>query len=87
MEEVIYSANTLAIFPKFLKFPKLLIFPNHPPPNFVSEVVRYGITNFHQRFTNFLSEGVRLGLSQKKSPRDSTMMYSPGRFTLVMGRE
>ena len=24
-EEAIYSANTLAIFPKFLKFPKLLI--------------------------------------------------------------
>lgn len=48
-EEVIYSANTLAIFPKFLKFPILLIFPNHPPPNFVSEVVRSGITNLHQR--------------------------------------
>lgn len=42
-EEVIYSANTLAIFPKFLKF------PNHQPPNFSSEVARYGITNFHQR--------------------------------------
>ncbi len=47
--EVIYSANTLAIFPIFLKFPKLLIFPNHQPPNFVREVARYGITNFHQR--------------------------------------
>ena len=46
MEEVIYSANTLA---KFLKFPILLIFPNHQPPNFSSEVARYGITNFHQR--------------------------------------
>ena len=41
-EGVIYSANTLAIFPKFLKFPILLIFPNHQPPNFVSEVVRCG---------------------------------------------
>lgn len=29
-EGVIYSANTLAIFPKFSKFPKLLIPPNHP---------------------------------------------------------
>lgn len=48
-EEVIYSANTLAIFPKFLKFPILLIFPNHPPPNFVSGVARYGVVNFHQR--------------------------------------
>ena len=48
-EGVIYSANTLATFPKFLKFPILLIFPNHPPLNFVSEVVRYGITNLHQR--------------------------------------
>ena len=45
-EEVIYSANTLA---KFLKFPILLIFPNHPPPNFVTEVVRCGVVNFHQR--------------------------------------
>ena len=62
MEEVIYSANTLAIFPKFLKFPILLIFPNHPPPNFVSEVVR-------------------CGASQKKPPKDSTLMYSLGRFT------
>ncbi len=86
-EEVIYSANTLAIFPIFPKFLKLLIFPNLPPPNFSSEVVRCGVINFHQRFTNFSSEGVRLGLSQKKSPRDSTMMYSPGRFTLVMGQE
>lgn len=41
-EEVIYSANALAIFPKFLKFPILLIFPNHPPPNFSSEVARCG---------------------------------------------
>ena len=41
-EEVIYSANTLAIFPKFLKFPILLIFPNHPPPNFLSEWCRCG---------------------------------------------
>ena len=49
MEEVIYSANTLAIFPKFPKFPILLIFPKHQPPNFSSEVARYGITNFHQR--------------------------------------
>ena len=62
MEEVIYSANTLAIFPKFLKFPILLIFPNHPPPNFVSEVVR-------------------CGASQKKPPKDSTLMYSLGSFT------
>ena len=48
-EEVIYSANALAIFSKFLKFPILLIFPNHQPPNFSSEVARYGITNLHQR--------------------------------------
>ena len=39
-EEVIYSANTLAIFPK------LPIFPNHPPPNFLSEWCRYGATYF-----------------------------------------
>ena len=38
-EEVIYSANTLAIFPKF---PILLIFPIHQPPNFVSEWCRCG---------------------------------------------
>ena len=48
-EEGIYSANTLAIFLKFPKFPILLIFPNHPPLNFVSEVVRCGVVNFHQR--------------------------------------
>ncbi len=42
-EEVIYSANTLAIFSKFLK---LLIFPNHPPPNFLSEWCRCGATHF-----------------------------------------
>ena len=45
-EGVIYSVNTLA---KFLKFPILLIFPNHPPPNFVSEWCRCGVVNFHQR--------------------------------------
>ena len=50
-------------------------------PNFVLEGVRCGVTNRHQRFTNFSSEGVRLGLSQKKPPKDSTLTYSLGRFT------
>ena len=31
---------------------------------------------YHEKY--FLSEGVRLGLSQKKTPRDSTQTYSLG---------
>ena len=37
------------------------------------------------RQINFLSEGVRLGLSQKKIPRDSTMTYSPWGLTFSDG--
>ena len=34
---------------------------------------------------NLLLEGVRLGLSQKKTPRDSTQMYSPRGLTFSDG--
>ena len=34
---------------------------------------------------NLLSEGVRLGLSQKKTPRDSTLTYSPRGLTFSDG--
>ena len=34
---------------------------------------------------NLLSEGVRLGLSQKKTPRDSTLTYSPRGLTFWDG--
>ncbi len=35
----------------------------------------------------FASEEVRLGLSQEKTPRDSTQTYSPWGLTIGMGRE
>jgi hypothetical protein len=37
------------------------------------------------REINLLSEGVRLGLSQKKTPRDSTQTYSPRGLTFSDG--
>ena len=37
------------------------------------------------REINFLLEGVRLGLSQKKTPRDSTQTYSPRGLTFSDG--
>ena len=35
---------------------------------------------------NLLSKGVRCGLSQKKTPRDSTKTYSPRGLAFGMGR-
>ena len=53
--------------------PILPIFPIYP----------INFTSISKR--NFLLEGVRLGLSQKKSPRDSTQTYSPRGLTLCDG--
>ena len=39
----------------------------------------------NQQETNFLLEGVRLGLSQKKTPQDSTLTYSPRGLTFSDG--
>ena len=38
---------------------------------------------YHKKY--LLSEGVRLGLSQKKTPRDSTQTYSPRGLTFSDG--
>ena len=38
---------------------------------------------YHKK--DLLSEGVRLGLSQKKTPRDSTETYSPRGLTFSDG--
>ena len=60
------------------KFPNGLIGPIGPiVPRIPPQLAR----------NNLLSEGVRLGLSQKKTPRDSTRSTARGVLLLAMGRE
>ena len=45
----------------------------------------FGLFGLLSREINLLLEGVRLGLSQKKTPRDSTQTYSPRGLTFSDG--
>ena len=56
-------------------------------PNLTTLLKLTNIPPSSQQSANFLSEGVRLGLSQKNPPRDSTKKYSPWGITFGMGRE